>query len=161
LAIDGSDQEAFVSGFAQALGYAYERDVPISFNYAGFQVKTTANRIYGGKGSDLVVDLGTFYGETQTAVEALGVQVLSIKPDEDVMAIAKNILAMTGIAYTENPVLLAANRRVSETSSFIIPGVLISHIEQMALLTQATVHPAICRFLNENRIRLLRIEPAA
>ncbi|MDY6989501.1 MAG: LysM peptidoglycan-binding domain-containing protein [Thermodesulfobacteriota bacterium] len=158
-AVDGSGQEPFVYGFAQALGYAYEPSVPISFDYAGFQVNTTASLIYGGRGLDLVVDLGTFYGETKSAVEAMGVQVLSIRPGEDFMTIAKSILAMTGIAYTENPVLLAANRRVSKTTSLTIRGVLVSHVDEMALLTPALVDPELCHFLKENRIKVLKIEP--
>jgi len=157
--VDGSGQEPFVYGFAQALGYAYEPSVPISFDYAGFQVNTTASLIYGGRGLDLVVDLGTFYGETKSAVEAMGVQVLSIRPGEDFMTIAKSILAMTGIAYTENPVLLAANRRVSKTTSLTIRGVLVSDVDEMALLTPASIDPSLCHFLKENRIQVLTIEP--
>ncbi|MDY6839211.1 MAG: LysM domain-containing protein [Thermodesulfobacteriota bacterium] len=159
-AIDGSGQEPFLCGFAQALGYAYEPSVPISFDYAGFQVNTTASLIYGGRGLDLVVDLGTFYGETKSAVEAMGVQVLSIRPGEDFMTITKSILAMTGIAYTENPVLLAANRMVSKTSSLTIPGVLVSDVDEMVLLTQASVDPSLCSFLGKNRIKVLKIEPS-
>ncbi|MDY6953886.1 MAG: hypothetical protein SWE60_20455 [Thermodesulfobacteriota bacterium] len=158
--VDGSGQEPFVCGFAQALGYAYEPSVPISFDYAGFEVNTTASLIYGGRGLDLVVDLGTFYGETKSAVEAMGVQVLSIRPDEDFMTIAKSILAMTGIAYTEDPILLAANRRLSKTTSFTIPGVLVSHVDEMALLTEASVDPRLCHFLKGNRINVLKIESA-
>jgi hypothetical protein len=157
-AVDGSGQEPFVSGFAQALGYAYEPSVPVSFDYAGFQVNTTASLIYGGRGLDLVVDLGTFYGETKSAVEAMGVQVLSVKPDEDFITIAKDILSMTGIAYTENPVLLAANRRVAKTTSLTVPGVLVSHVDEMTLLTPASVDPRLCHFLKENRIKVLKIE---
>ena len=154
LSIDGSSQEAFVSGFVRALGYSYDPRVPLSFDYAGFQVQTTANLIYGGRLADLVVDFGTFYGEAKSAVEAGGLRVLSIKPDEDYVTIAKQILAFTGTAYTEGPLFLAANRERSKASSLTIPGILISGVnEKRTLLTQVRLHPRLCDFLSEKKIQ--------
>jgi hypothetical protein len=154
LSIDGSSQEAFVSGFVSALGYSYDPRVPLSFDYAGFQVQTTANVIYGGRLADLVVDFGTFYGEAKSAVEAGGLRVLSIKPDEDFVTIAKQILAFTGTAYTEGPVFLAANRERSKAASLTIPGILISGVnEKRTLLTQVRLHTKLCDFLMEKKIQ--------
>jgi hypothetical protein len=154
LSIDGSSQEAFVSGFVSALGYSYDPRVPLSFDYAGFQVQTTANLIYGGRLADLVVDFGTFYGEAKSAVEAGGLKVLSIKPDEDLVTIAKRILGFTGTAYTEGPVFLAANRERSRAASLTIPGILISDVhEKRTLLTQVPLHPRLCDFLMEKKIQ--------
>jgi hypothetical protein len=154
LSIDGSSQEAFVSGFVSALGYSYDPRVPLSFDYAGFQVQTTANVIYGGRLADLVVDFGTFYGEAKSAVEAGGLKVLSIKPDEDYVTIAKQILAFTGTAYTEGPVFLAANRERSRAASLTIPGILISGVnEKRTLLTQVRLHTRLCDFLSEKKIQ--------
>jgi hypothetical protein len=154
LGIDGSSQEAFVSGFVSALGYSYDPHVPLSFDYAGFQVQTSANLIYGGRLADLVVDFGTFYGEAKSAVEAGGLRVLSIKPDEDLVTIAKQILAFTGTAYTEGPVFLAANRERSKAASLTIPGILISGVnEKRILLTQVRLHTRLCDFLMEKKIQ--------
>jgi hypothetical protein len=158
LSIDGSSQEAFVSGFVRALGYSYDPRVPLSFDYAGFQVQTTANLIYGGRIGDLVVDFGTFYGEAKSAIEAGGLKVLSIQPDEDLMTIAEHILAFTGTAYTDAPVFLAANRERSKTASLAIPGSLVSDVnEQRALLTQVPLHTRLCDFLGEKEIKPMRI----
>ncbi len=154
LSIDGSSQEAFVSGFVRALGYSYDPRVPLSFDYAGFQVQTTANLIYGGRVADLVVDFGTFYGEAKSAVEAGGLKVLSIEPAEDLVTIAKQILAFTGTAYTEGPVFLAANRERSKAASLTIAGILISGVnEKRTLLTQVRPHPRLCDFLSEKKIQ--------
>lgn len=158
LSIDGSSQEAFVSGFVKALGYSYDPRVPLSFDYAGFQVQTTANLIYGGRVADLVVDFGTFYGEAKSAVEAGGLQVLSIEPAEDLVTIAKQILTFTGTAYTEGPVFLAANRERSRAASLTIPGILISGVnEERTLLTQGPLHPGVCDFLREKKIQPLQM----
>jgi hypothetical protein len=159
LSIDGSSQEAFVSGFVRGLGYSYDPRVPLSFDYAGFQVQTTANLIYGGRLADLVVDFGTFYGEAKSALEAGGLKVLSIEPDEDYVTIAKQILAFTGTAYTENPIFLAANRKRSKAASLNVPGILISEVnEQRTLLTQVPLHPRLCDFLAEKQIQPMQIK---
>ncbi len=158
LSIDGSSQEAFVSGFVRGLGYSYDSRVPLSFDYAGFQVQTTSNLVYGGRLADLVVDFGTFYGEAKSAVEAGGLKVLSIKPDEDLVTIAKQILAFTETAYTEAPVFLAANRERSKAASLTIPGILISEVNQKrTLLTQVRLHPKLCYFLSEKKIQPMQI----
>jgi hypothetical protein len=156
--IDGSGQEAFVSGLARAIGYSYEPGVPLSFDYAGFQVQTTANLIYGGDGLDIVVDFGTFYGDAKSAVEAGGLNVLSIQPDDNLLTIAKNILEALGPSYTEAPVFFAANRKLAKTTSFTIPGFLISHgKEKRSLLARGQLHPNLLDFLSEQQIRILKI----
>jgi len=147
-----------VSGFVRALGYSYDPRVPLSFEYAGFQVQTTANLVYGGRLADLVVDFGAFYGEAKSAVEAGGLKVLSIKPDEDLLTIAKQILAFAATPYTEGPVFLAANRERSRTASLTIPGILISEVnEKRTLLTRAPLHPKLCYFLREKKIQPVQI----
>ena len=159
LTIDGSGQEAFVSGFVKALGYSYKPRVPISFDYAGFEVKTTANLVCGEKDFNVVVDFGTFYGETKSALEATGVKVLSIGPDEKPLTIASGFLTLAGIAYSEAPVFYAANRKLSKTTSVTIPGILVSQAnEKRLLLTRVHVHVKLGDFLMEKQIRVLKID---
>ncbi|MBW1677859.1 MAG: LysM peptidoglycan-binding domain-containing protein, partial [Deltaproteobacteria bacterium] len=112
LTIDASDQEAFVSGFVTAMGYSYEPRVPFSFDYAGFQVETTTNIIHGENTLDVVVDFGTFYGDAKSAIEAGGLEVVSISPEDEALTIVRNILRAIGIPFTENPVFFGANRNV-------------------------------------------------
>ena len=157
--IDGSGQEAFVSGLVRAIGYSYEPGVPLSFDYAGFQVQTTANLIYGGDGLDIVVDFGTFYGDAKSAIQAGGLSVLSIQPDDNLLTIAKNILEALECSYTEAPVLFAANRKLAKTTSLTIPGFLISHgREKRALLVQAPLHSKLLDFLSEQQITIMEIK---
>ncbi len=158
LSLDASSQEAFVSGFVRALGLSYDPHVPLSFDYAGFQVQTTANLIYGGRAADLVVDFGTFYGEARSAIEAGGLKVLSVPTDEDPVTIAKRILEFTATAYTETPVFLAANRKLSRTVSLAIPGIMVSDVnEERALLTQRPLDRGLCSFLSAKKIRSMQI----
>jgi len=159
LTIDASGQEDFVSGFVTAMGYSYEPRVPFSFDYAGVQIETTTNIIHGENALDVVVDFGTFYGDAQSAIEAGGLKVVSIKHEDEALTIAGNILRAIGIPFTEDPVFFAANRNVFKTISLNIPGVLACHPDQgRTLLTRPPLHPKICDFLTEREIKVLKIK---
>lgn len=152
------DQKTFVAEFARASGYTYERRVPLSFYYDGFQVQATADLIHGDNGLDAVIDFGTFYGETKSAIEAGGLKVLSIKPEDEALTIAGNILKVTGVPFTEAPVFFGANREVFKTISITIPGLLASSPDQeKTLLTQTPLHQKLCDFLMERDIKVLKI----
>ncbi|MBW2107189.1 MAG: LysM peptidoglycan-binding domain-containing protein [Deltaproteobacteria bacterium] len=157
--IDGSGQEPFVSGLARALGWFYEPSVPLSFDYAGFQVETTASVIYSPAGSDIVVDFGTFYGDTVSALEAGGMQVVSVQPDDAFMKIAVRLLDAMGVGYSMDPELIAANRAVSRACSITVSGCLITGKRaDKALLASKTLHPALIGFLNGQRVKVLEVK---
>ena len=159
LTIDASGQEAFVSGFITAMGYSYEPRVPLTFDYAGVQVATTANIIHGENALDVVVDFGTFYGDAESAIEAGGLKVVSIRPEDEALTIAMNMLRAIGIPFAEDPVFFAANRNVFKTVSLTIPGVVSSHPDQeRTFLTRARLHPRLCDFLMERGIKVLKIK---
>jgi hypothetical protein len=158
LNIDSSNQEIFVAEFARAIGYSYNWNVPLSFQYAGLQVQTVTDLLHGEDGQDIVVDFGTLYGDAKSAVEAGGLKVLSVGPEDEAMSIARNIFRTAGISWTEDPVLFGANRNVFETTSLIIPGLLASRPAQgRTFLTSARLHPKICDFLRERDIRVLKM----
>ncbi len=159
LTIDASGQEAFVSGFVTALGYSYEPRVPLAFDYAGFQVETTVNIIHGESALDVVVDFGTFYGDAKSAIEAGGLKVVSIRPEDEASTIVTNILRAMGTPFAEDPVFFAANRNVFKTVSLTIPGVVSSHPDQQkTFLTRAWLHPKLANFLMEREIKVLKIK---
>jgi hypothetical protein len=159
LTIHASSQEAFVSEFVTAMGYSYEPHVPFSFDYAGVQVETTTNIIHGEKALDVVVDFGTFYGDAKSAIEAGGLRVVSIKPDDKALTIVGNILTTIGIPFTEDPVFFGANRNVFKTISLTIPGLLSSHPDQgRTLLAAIPLNPQLSSFLSEKQIKVLKIK---
>lgn len=159
LTIDASGQEALVSGFVTAMGYSYEPHVHFSFYYAGVQVETTTNIIHGENALDVVVDFGTFYGDAKSAIEAGGLKVVSIKPEDEALTIVRDILRTIGIPFTEDPVFFGANRNVFKTISLTIPGVLACHPDQgRTLLAPMPLHPQLCSFLSEKQIKVLKIK---
>ena len=159
LTIDVSDQEAFVSGLVTAMGYSYELGVPFSFDYAGIQVETTANIIHGENALDVVVDFGTFYGDAKLAIEAGGLRVVSISPEDEALTVVRNILRAIGIPFTEDPVFFGANRNVFKTTSLTIPGLMtLRPREKMAILMRTSLDPKLVDFLREQQIRVLKIK---
>lgn len=157
--IHASGQEAFVYGLVTAMGYSYEPQVPLTFDYAGFQVETTSNIIHGENAMDVVVDFGTFYGDAESAIEAGGLKVVSIRPEDGALTIVRNLLKTIGLPFAEDPVFFAANRNVFKTVSLTIPGVVSSHPDQeRTFLTKARLHPRLCDFLMERDIKVLKIQ---
>jgi LysM repeat protein len=157
--VAASDQEMFVTQFVKAIGYAYEQGVPLSFQYANFQVQTTANLMHGDEDSlDVVVDFGTLYGDAITAIEKGGLKVLSVKPEDEALTIARNMLQLIGRSWTEDPIFFGADRNVFKTTSVTIPGLLVSRAtEENTLVTTAPLPPKICDFLQERGIGVVKI----
>jgi hypothetical protein len=159
LFLDGSSAETFVAGFVKALGYWYETQVPLSFEYAGFQVQTTANIIYGPEGMDVVVDYGTFYGDAKAAIGAGGMTVVSIDSEAGPLAIAESVLNALDSVYTKDPVLQAADRELSKTVSLAVPGYLISYGRgKKALLPSKNLHPKMVAFLHTQQIDIFQVK---
>jgi len=160
LTIATSNHETFVAELVRSMGYSYDRRVPISFEYAGSQVQTAANLIHDGDGLDLVVDFGTLYGDAKTAIEKGGLKVVSIRTEDQALDIARNILQVVGMSWTEDPVFFGADRDVLKTTSMTIPGLLASHAAQgRTLLTPAPLPQKVCDFLKEREIRVVKIRP--
>ena len=157
--IDALDQEAFVSGLVGAMGHSYESHVPFSFDYSGFQVETVANIIHGENALDVVVDFGTFYGDAKSAIEVGGLRVVSINPEDEALAIVRNVLMAVGIPFTEDPVFFGANRNVFKTTSLTIPGLMtLRPREKMTILMQSSPDPKLVEFLREKQVRILKIK---
>jgi hypothetical protein len=152
--LDGSGQEAFVSGFVQAMGFFYAPRSSVSFEYAGFEVHTVGNLVYGAMDLDVMVDFGTFYGDARTAIEAGGVKVLAIKPEESLPAIARELLDVLGASHEEIPVLFAANRKLTKAISVALPGLLLSYgKEDGGFLSFQEIAPELLHFLAEQKVK--------
>jgi len=158
-AIAASNHENYVENLVKGLGYSYDRQVPLSFQYAGFQIQTVANLMHGEDGLDLVVDFGTLFGDAKGAIEKSGLKVITIKPEDKAMDIARNIMQTIRVSWTKDPVLFGADRDVFKTTSVEIPGLLASPAPQgSTLLTLAPLPVKICEFLREKGITVVKIK---
>jgi len=157
-AIPASNHENYVENLVKGLGYSYDRHVPLSFQYAGFQIQTVANLMHGEDDLDVVVDFGTLFGDAKGAIEKSGLKVISIKSEDKAMDIAKHIMQTIGITWTTDPVLFGADRDVFKTTSVEIPGLLASPATQgKTLLTLSPLPMKICEFLKEKGIVVVKI----
>jgi hypothetical protein len=159
-AIAASNHEKYVQNLVKGLGYSYDRQVPLSFQYAGFQIQTVANLMHGDDGLDVVVDFGTLFGDAKGAIEKSGLKVITIKPEGKAMDIARILMQTMGVSWTKDPVLFGADRDVFKTTSIEIPGLLASPAAQgKTLLTPSPLPMKMCEFLKEKEIIVVKIRP--
>jgi hypothetical protein len=159
-AIPASNHEKYVQKLAKGLGYSYDRQVPLSFQYAGFQIQTVANLMHGEDGLDVVVDFGTLFGDAKGSIEKSGLKVITIKPEDKAMDIARNLMQTMGVTWTKDPVLFGADRDVFKTTSVEIPGLLATPATQgKTLLTLSPLPMKLCEFLKEKEIIVVKIRP--
>jgi hypothetical protein len=159
-AIPSSNHEKYVQNLVKGLGYSYDRQVPLSFQYAGFQIQTVANLMHGEDGLDVVVDFGTLFGDAKGSIEKSGLKVITIKPEDKAMDIARHIMQTMGVMWTKDPVLFGADRDVFKTTSVEIPGLLATPDTQgKTLLTLSPLPMKLCEFLKEKEIIVVKIRP--
>lgn len=157
--MDARNPKAYVARLAARCGRAYEQSAPLSFRYAGVQIQTAADIIHGSDGLDVVVDLGTFYGDTASAIEGGGLKVVSIKPEDDALAITRNLLDAMGVNYTEDPVFFAADREVFKTTSIAVNGLLALHTDMgKTLFATVPLSRKLCDFLIERHISVVKVK---
>jgi hypothetical protein len=157
----GATSQEFIRQLASVFGYKYEEQIEVSFDYAGFKVKTLSNLLSAGPGKEVLVDFGDFQGDALKSVEATGFRVVQVKPSEDALTVLKNLMQSLSISFKENPTFWAAERRRIHNPSFQAPGLLVEYSnnpeEFGILLSFAPIHPHLISFLNQSGIRVVRM----
>jgi hypothetical protein len=157
----GATSQEFIRQLASVFGYKYEEQIEVSFDYAGFKVKTLSNLLSAGPGKEVLVDFGDFQGDALKSIEATGFRVVQAKPSEDDLTLLKNLMQGLSISFKENPTFWAAERRRIHNSSFQAPGLLVEYSnnpeELGILLSFAPIHPYLISFLNQSGIRMVRM----
>ncbi len=124
-AIPCSSPEGFIEGLAAVFGFEYQKNVEVSFPYAGFQIKTLSNLLIAPSGQRLLVDYGDLYGDAVESMETTGFHVIQIKKGADAMGMAKDLLNGLSIPFEENHVFWVADRPRIHNTSIRTPGVFI------------------------------------
>ena len=148
LALAPTGQKDFVKIISRTLGFTYAPNIAISFPYAGIQVQAFADMISVTGGREVFVDFGDLYGDALSAISATGLTVLQISADENYDAIVRKLLAALGLAFEQNPTLLAANRPPDFNTSITVAGVSYSqNNDERLLLSGANLPPAVTDLL--------------
>ncbi len=157
-----SPQE-FVRNFALVFGCKYDEQLEISFDYAGFQVKTLSNMLTAAPGNEILVDFGDFQGDAVKSVESTGFRVVQLKPTDDGLSMLKKLLQGLSLGFRENPTFWAAERRKIHNSSFQVPGLLIEYAgdpnDLATLVSFVPVNMHLIAFLNQSGIRVIQLIP--
>jgi hypothetical protein len=151
-----TDLKTFVFDLLDALGYTYQKNVSITFPYAGIQVQAVSNLVSTGKGKDFLIDFGELYGDAVHEIEKTGVDAVQLKDDDDFHHILEKILGELELPYAVNPTFLAAKRTSSFNTELKISGFLLNRSNAADIfISGSPLHNRILQFLNEKGIKVI------
>jgi hypothetical protein len=161
IAPDTSKPSAFIRDFAAAFGMKFQRNVEISFPYAGFQVKAYSNLLSVSSGKDFLVDFGDLQGDAIESIETTGFHVLTISSGQQCQSIVSDLLGVMPVSEIQDPVFWGADRARTYNASIQVPGRLISMItdqgKMKVLITDIPLHHNVLSFLNRAGVRVMKI----
>ncbi|MDI6796347.1 MAG: LysM domain-containing protein [Desulfatibacillaceae bacterium] len=140
------DLAAMLFAFAQT---PYAGNVPISFPYAGFEVKVLTNMARMSDGREVIVDFGNIQGQAKEHLQAMGLAVLTLPASAPSATLAQTIFAATGAAISEPTAFAAAKREQPAPISLTLPGLVARWPQRPpAFITPAPLDPLLGRFLH-------------
>jgi hypothetical protein len=157
--INAVNHKMFVSSFLGAMGYRYQPNEAISFEYAGITIDAASNLVTHNSGTSFLIDFGEFYGDAIQAIKKSGRNIIQIKDSDALDAISARLLAAMGISFTKNPSFLAAKRSAGHNTTLTIPGFLINDANMPeTLLAMAPLHDRVVEFLANNGIKIMMVK---
>jgi LysM domain-containing protein len=157
--INALNHKMFVSNFLGAMGYRYQPNETISFEYAGINIDATSNLVTHNSGISFLIDFGEFYGDAIQAIKKSGRNIIQIKDSDTLNAISARLLAAMGVSFTENPHFLVAKRSAGHNITLTIPGFLIDDADtQETLLAMVPLHDGVVEFLADHGIRIMMVK---
>lgn len=144
-----------------ALGYAYQKDIEISFPYAGFQVKALVHMLSCGGQEEVLLDYGDLGGDAVSSIEKTGFRVLQIKNGSGLGDIVEKLSPIMPAEVTADPLFWTSRRPRIYNPSFQIPGYLIMARQEnrtrRVLITTIPVPQSIAAYLAETGVLLMRV----
>lgn len=160
---DPRNPAVLVRAVAEMLGYRYSENVEISFPYAGFQVKASADMLSLGENSEIIVDYGSLKGGAVDAIEKSGFKVLQIEGFRDVEKVLEILAETLPVSYEKDPMFWTADRPRIHNTSVQIPGWLVSPGKSSKgsgglLLTRAEPDKALVDYLHKDaRVNVIKL----
>ena len=157
--INASNHKVFVSNFLGAMGYRYQPNETISFEYAGITIDAASNLATHNSGTSFLVDFGEFYGDAVHAIKKSGRNIIQVKDSDTLDAISARLLGAMGVSFTENPIFLAAKRSAGHNTTLTIPGFLIDDTKTPeTLLAMVPLDDGVVEFLANKGIKIMRVK---
>jgi hypothetical protein len=157
--INALNHKMFVSNFLGAMGYRYQPNEMISFEYAGITINAASNLATHDSGTSFLIDFGEFYGDAVHAIKKSGRNIIQVKNSDTLDAISARLLAAMGVTFTENPSFLAAKRSAGHNTTLTIPGFLIDDAETPeTFLAMVPLHDGVVEFLANKGIKIMMVK---
>ena len=154
--LDASNHKMYVSNFLRAMGYRYQPNETISFEYAGITIEAVSNLATHDSGTSFFIDFGEFYGDAIQAIKKSGRNIIQVKDSDTLDVISSRLLAAMDASFTENPSFLAAKRSAGHNTTLTIPGFLIDDAKTPeTLLVKVPLHEGVVELLTNKGINLM------
>ncbi len=154
--LDASNHKMYVSNFLRAMGYRYQPNETISFEYAGITIEAVSNLATHDSGTSFFIDFGEFYGDAVQAIKKSGRNIIQVKDSDTLDVISSRLLAAMDASFTENPSFLAAKRSAGHNTTLTIPGFLIDDAKTPeTLLVKVPLHEGVVELLTNKGINLM------
>lgn len=154
------DPRTVIKKVLLAMGYKYAEQVPITFPYAGVQIRAAANVITKPNGNLLLVDFEDLLGDAVQAIRDSYLQIVQLSVREGFEANIRKLLHELDNQVSENPTILISKPEQGYTVSVTLSGLLIQPGgETEYLLTSGAVSDAVIRCLARPGTRVITIRP--
>jgi len=142
LSLTPNSQESFVQSVARSLKFTYAPNVPVTFAYAGIQIKAYANLVTSPTGNETLVDFGGLYGDALEEIRKSGLNVIRIEAEDSYASVLRKILDALGATYEQDPSFLVAQRPPQFNSTVTIEGLLYKDRQNQRTFLTGTDLPA-------------------
>ncbi len=145
------DKRSALKMLAQKAGFDLLPHETIIIMEGGIDISIKADRIPRNNQPDLLIFLGTVYGNALTILKHQGYTILSILPNDQGLEMSRKLFKALGISILANPVFM--NRDTGQSLS--IPGLFIGDDKNLFLSPQP-VSRAVAYFFAKNRVAVLQ-----
>jgi len=153
---------AIIKELAAFLGFRYQENVPITFPYAGFQVKMVSNLLSVSPGKEVLIDYGDLHGDAVEKMEPTGFRVVEIDKHQDSLTIIKRLLDGLQFEFEENPTFWTAKRPRIYNTSVTIDGLLFTlpsgRAKSDILITAVPLDKDLAAYFNQSGVQIVRIK---
>jgi hypothetical protein len=116
----------------------------------GINIPIKAHRVPKDNQPDLLIFLGSIYGNALTLLKHQGFAIISIPPSDEVMEMGRKLFEALDISTVLNPVFMNKTTR----QSMSIPGLFVGDGKNLFISSQP-LNPAIRLFFAKNRVAML------
>ncbi|MCF8068946.1 MAG: LysM peptidoglycan-binding domain-containing protein [Desulfobacterales bacterium] len=161
--VDLNSYKSFVKDLILAIGYNFEKNVDISFPYAGMQIKAQSNLTTKYDGTPLLIDFESLFGEALSAIKMCGIDIIQIKESDPILNIIKKVLTSMKLPYSDKPIFPATQRTLVHNTYISIPGIKISNMDKSdfnmpeTLIVDTSLHYDIVQFFKNQNIKIVMI----